>query len=190
MTPELTLSVETLPGLTVYGFASRRFEQRVPGAPRLRESSASTPPTSSAPPGRSTGPERASRATPTGRLELEASRREISEAFQLLLDTDVIDRVDALYLFPGDVADEVSGSFTIAVKADVAARLALLGGRVHGDGMTAGGTLPNDARYWVSSARVDVRPSGTSVAVRYRLLEQELGSRRRSPTGTTASRST
>jgi hypothetical protein len=40
--------------------------------------------------------------------------------------------------------------------------------------MTAG-ALPNDARYLVSSARVDVRPSGTSVAVRYRLLEQEFG---------------
>lgn len=31
VTPELTLSVDALPGLTVYGFASRRFEQRVPG---------------------------------------------------------------------------------------------------------------------------------------------------------------
>ena len=40
--------------------------------------------------------------------------------------------------------------------------------------MTAG-TISNDARYWVSSARVDVLPSGTSVSVRYRLLEQELG---------------
>ena len=29
--PELTLSVEALAGLTVYGFASRRFEQREPG---------------------------------------------------------------------------------------------------------------------------------------------------------------
>ena len=43
-----------------------------------------------------------------------------------------------------------------------------------GDGLTAGG-IANDARYWVSSARVEVRPSGTSVAVRYRYLSQELG---------------
>jgi hypothetical protein len=173
LTPELTLSVETLPWLTVYGFASRRFEQRVPGglasgivgidaADLVRATRALY----------RTGARLESHAA--GRLELEASRREVSEAFQLLVDADVIDRVDALYLFPGDVADEVSGSFTIAVKADVAARLAVLGGRVHGDGMTAG-ALPNDARYLVSSARVDVRPSGTSVAVRYRLLEQELG---------------
>ena len=110
----------------------------------------------------------------TGRLELEASRREISEAFQLLLDTDVIDRVDALYLFPGDVADEASGSLTFAIRENVSARLALLGGQVRGAG-TVAGTTSNDARYWVSSARIDVLPSGTSVSIRYRLLEQELG---------------
>ena len=45
---------------------------------------------------------------------------------------------------------------------------------VNGDGASFG-AIPNEARYWVSSARVDVRPSGTSVSVRYRLLEQELG---------------
>jgi len=171
--PELTLSVEALEGLTVYGFASRRFEQRVPdilvsGIVGIDEADLI----------------RATRALyragarleghSTGRLELEASRREISEAFQLLLDTDLIDRVDALYLFPGDVADEVSGSITFAVKENVATRLALLGGRVSGDGMAAG-TISNEARYWVSSARVEVLPSGTSVSVRYRLLEQELG---------------
>ncbi len=171
--PELTLSVEALEGLTVYGFASRRFEQRVPdilvsGIVGIDEADLI----------------RATRALyragarleghSTGRLELEASRREISEAFQLLLDTDLIDRVDALYLFPGDVADEVSGSITFAVKENVATRLALLGGRVSGDGMGAG-TISNEARYWVSSARVEVLPSGTSVSVRYRLLEQELG---------------
>ena len=171
--PELTLSVEALAGLTVYGFASRRFEQRVPGIPvsgivGIDDADLV----------------RATRALyragarfeghSTGRLELEASRREISEAFQLLLDTDLIDRVDALYLFPGDVADEASGSITFAIKENVSARLALLGGRVYGDGMAAG-TTSNEARYWVSSARVDVLPSGTSVSVRYRLLEQELG---------------
>ena len=43
-------------------------------------------------------------------------------------------------------------------------------------GSTTGtGTISNEARYWVSSARVDVLPSGTTVSVRYRLLEQELG---------------
>ena len=171
--PELTLSVEALAGLTVYGFASRRFEQRVPGI--LVSGIVGVDDADLV---------RATRALyragarfeghSTGRLELEASRREISEAFQLLLDTDLIDRVDALYLFPGDVADEVSGSITFAIKENVAARLALLGGRVYGDGMAAG-TISNDARYWVSSARVDVLPSGTSVSVRYRLLEQELG---------------
>ncbi len=173
VTPELTVSVEAADGLTVYGFASRRFEQRVPGAlaPGIVGIDAADL-------------VRATRALyragarleshAAGRVELEASRREISEAFQLLLDTDLVDRVDALYLFPGDVADELSGSVTFAVRADVAARLALLGGRVAGDGLVPGG-LPNDARYWVSSARVEVRPSGTSVAVRYRFLDQELG---------------
>jgi hypothetical protein len=171
--PELTLSVEALAGLTVYGFASRRFEQRVPGVPVSGIVGID-------------GADlvRATRALyragarfeghATNRLELEASRREISEAFQLLLDTDLIDRVDALYLFPGDVADEASGSVTFAIKENVAARLALLGGHVYGDGIEAG-TTSNEARYWVSSARIDVLPSGTSVSLRYRLLEQELG---------------
>ena len=172
VTPELTLSVEALEGLTVYGFASRRFEQRVPGifvsgivgiddADLVRATRALY----------RAGVHLESHST--GRIEVEASRREISEAFQLLLDTDLIDRVDALYLFPGDMADEVSGSITFAIKENVATRLALLGGRVYGDGLAA--ATSNDARYWVSSARVDVLPSGTSVSIRYRLLEQELG---------------
>jgi hypothetical protein len=171
--PELTLSLEALRGLTVYGFASRRFEQR--------ESGVSSPGIVGLD---ATDLVRATRAlyragarfesSEDARLDLEASRRELSGAFQLLLDTDVVDRVDALFLFPGDVADEVSGAVSFAVKADVAARIALLGGRVSGSGAWLG-SLPNEARYWVSSARVDVRPSGTSVSVRYRLLEQELG---------------
>lgn len=171
--PELTLSVEALAGLTVYGFASHRFEQRVPGARTFGIVGVDD-----------ADLVRATRALyrtgvrlgdqPTGRLELEASRRELSEVFQLLLDTDLIDRVDALYLFPGDVADEVSGSITFSVRENVAARLALLGGRVRGDGI-AEGTTRNEARYWVSSAHIEVLPSGTSVSVRYRLLEQELG---------------
>ncbi|MBK9967310.1 MAG: carboxypeptidase regulatory-like domain-containing protein [Holophagales bacterium] len=171
--PELTLSVEALAGLTVYGFASRRFEQREPGARTYGIVGVDD-----------ADLVRATRALyrtgvrlerhSTGRLELEASRREISEVFQLLLDTDLVDRVDALYLFPGDVADEVSGSVTFAVRENVAARLALLGGRVQGDGITEGEPR-NEARYWVSSARIEVLPSGTSVSVRYRRLEQELG---------------
>jgi hypothetical protein len=72
------------------------------------------------------------------------------------------------------VADELTGTVTVAVKADVAARLALQGGRVTGDGSMPG-SLRNEARYWVSSARFDVQPSGTSLAFRYRLLEQVLG---------------
>lgn len=173
LAPELTLSLDALSGLTVYGFASHRFEQRVPGA--LESGIVGIDAADLV---------RATRALyragvrfeshSTGRLEAEASRREISQPLQLLLDSDIIDRVDALYLFPGDVADELTGSFTLAVKPDVSARLALMGGRVRGDGLTAW-TLPNGARYFVSSARVDVRPSGTSVAVQYRRLEQALG---------------
>lgn len=171
--PELTLSLEPARGLTVYGFASRRFEQREPGllAPGIVGIDASDLVRATRSLYRA-GARIESHAA--GQLELEASRREISEAFQLLLDSESIDRVDALFLFPGDVADVVSSAVTFAVKADVAARLALLAGRVTGDG-TSFGAIPNEARYWVSSARVDVRPSGTSVSVRYRLLEQELG---------------
>ena len=171
--PELTLSVEALAGLTVYGFASRRFEQRVPGA--LASGIVGVDDADLV---------RATRALyragarleshSAGRLELEASRREISETFQLLLDTDLVDRVDALYLFPGDVADEASASITFAIKENVAARLALLAGRLYGDEMAAG-TTANDAHYWVSSARIEVLPSGTSVSLRYRVLEQVLG---------------
>lgn len=110
----------------------------------------------------------------TTRLELETSRREISDAFQLLLDSELIDRVDALYLFPGDVADEASGSFSFVLGPGLAARLALTTGRFRGDGALPG-ALRNEARYQVSSARIDVLPSGTAVSIRYRLLEQELG---------------
>ena len=81
----------------------------------------------------------------------------MGETYRLLLNPDFVDRIDSLYLFAGDVSDEASGSITFAIKENVAARLALLGGRVYGDGMAAG-TIPNDARYWVSSARVDVLP--------------------------------
>jgi hypothetical protein len=173
LAPELTLSFDALAGLTLWGFASRRFEQRFPGvvAPGIVGVD-------------SADLVRATRALyragtrlehhAIGRLEVEASRREISEAFQLLVDSDAVDQVDALYLFPGDVADELSGSLAFVVEADVAARLSLQGGRVGGDGVTAG-SLSNDARYWVASAHVDVLPSRTTVGVRYRLLEQELG---------------
>lgn len=178
LTPEMTLSLEAIRGLTIYGFASRRFEQSIdasltPGIVGIDASDLV----------------RATRAfyragarlegRHGNRFELEASRRQVSEALQLLLDTDVVDRVDALYLFPGDVADELSGTVVFAIRADVAARLGLLAGRVAGLG-SAAGTLVNGAHYWVSSARVEVRPSGTSVAVRYRFLDQETGTADRS----------
>lgn len=173
VTPELTLTFEALPGLTVYGFAAQRFEDADPSVIATGIVGIDA-----------TDLVRATRAHyrggarieshAAGRIEVEASRREISKAFQLLLDSEVIDRIEAVYLFPGDVAEELSGSVTFAVRSDVSARLALLGGRVRGDGLEAG-SLANDSRFWISSARVDVRPSGTSISVRYRLLDQELG---------------
>lgn len=173
LTPEMTLSLEALRGLTLYGFASRRFEQSLSGV--LTPGIVGIDPSDLVRATRSLYRAGARFEGKGGdRLELEASRREVSEAFQLLLDTDVVDRVDALYLFPGDVADELSGTIVVAIRADVAARLGLLAGRVSGYG-SAAGELVNDARYWVSSARVEVRPSGTSVAVRYRFLGQETG---------------
>jgi hypothetical protein len=173
LTPEMTLSLEALRGLTVYGFASRRFDQSVPGA--LTPGIVGIDPSDLV---RATRAVYRAGARVEGRggdrFELEASRREVSEAFQLLLDTDVVDRVDALYLFPGDVADELSGTVVFAIRADVAARLGLLAGRVSGIG-AGSSSVVNDARYWVSSARIEVRPSGTSVAVRYRFIDQETG---------------
>lgn len=173
VTPEITLSLDPVEGLTVYGFAARRWDDTLPGAPVY--GFVGIDPSDLV---------RATRALyrvgarlqshATGRIEVEASRREISEAFQLLLEDSIVDRVDALYLFPGDVAGEVSGSMTFSVRADVAAQLSVLGGQISGAGLVAG-ALPNEARYWLSSARVEVRPSGTSVAVRYRYLDQELG---------------
>ena len=172
LTPELTLTFEALPGITFFGFASQRFEKRDPAV--LAAGIVGLDATDLV---------RATRAHyragarieshSAGRIEFEASRREISQAFQLLLDSEIVDRIDALYLFPGDIAEELSGSVTFAVRADVSARLALLGGRLRGDGLAAG-SLSNDSTFWVSSARVNVGPTGTSVAVRYRLLEQEL----------------
>jgi hypothetical protein len=173
VTPELTLSLDPLEGLTVYGFAARRYDQSVPGAPVFAV--VGVDPSDLVRATRAlyrVGTRLTSHAT--GRVELEASRREISEAFQLLLDNSIVDRIDALYLFPGDVAGEISGSVTFALRANLAARLSLLGGQVSGDGWVSG-ALPNEARYWLSSARVEVQPSGTSVSVRYRFLEQELG---------------
>lgn len=173
VTPEITLSLDARENLTVYGFASHRWEQSLPGASLYGVVGLD--------------PSDLVRATRTlyrvgarlkshaaGHLDLEVSRREISEAFQLLLDNNIVDRIDALYLFPGDVAGEVSGSVTFALRPDLAARLSLLGGQVRGDGLGTG-SLPNEARYWISSARVDVGPSGTSVALRYRYLDQDLG---------------
>lgn len=173
VTPEMTLSLEALRGLTVYGFAARRFEQTVPGT--LTPGIVGIDPSDLV---RATRALYRAGARVEGRhgsrFEVEASRREVSEAFQLLLDTDVVDRVDALYLFPGDVADELSGTVVFALRENLAAHLGVVAGRVEGVGPEAG-ALRNQARYWVTSARFEVRPSGTSVAVRYRFLEQEAG---------------
>lgn len=175
LTPELTLSVEALKGVTIYGFASRRFEQRDPGAPLYGLVGIDAADLVRATRSHYRAGARVESADTSTSLQLEASRREISEAFQLLLDADLIDRVDALYLFPGDVTDEVSGSFSFIVTPGLAARLAVTGGRARGYG-GAPGALENDARYRVSSARIEVVPTGTAISVRYRLLEQELGS--------------
>lgn len=173
VTPEVTLSLDPVDGLTVYGFAARRWDQTVPGVPV--HGVVGIDPSDLVRATRAlyrVGARLTSHAT--GRVELEASRREISEAFQLLLDDGLVDRIDALYLFPGDVAGEVSGAVTFSLRPDLAARISLLGGQVSGAGLAAG-ALQNEARYWISSARVDVGPSGTSVALRYRYLDQELG---------------
>ncbi len=170
--PEVMLTFDRIPGLTVYGFASQRFEQRLEGS-----LAAGIVGVDAADLVRATralyraGARVESRTL--GRLDVEASRREISEAFQLLVDTDSIDRVDALYLFPGDVADDLSASLAFVADADVAARFSVQGGRVRGAGASAG-AFANEARYWVSSARFEILPSRTAVGVRYRLLEQAL----------------
>ena len=174
LTPELTVSLEALEGVTVYGFVSRRFAQRDDAAPL-----AGLVGIDAADLVRATRAHYRAGARVEGdggdtRLEVEGSHREISEAFQLLLDSDLIERVDALYLFPGDVANEVSGALRFSVGRGLAAHLSVLGGRARGEGL-ASGSQPNQARYWVSSARVELLPSGTAVAVRYRLLEQALG---------------
>ncbi len=174
LTPEITVSLEALAGVTVYGFASRRFEQRDPNAPLYGFVGIDTADLVRATRSHYRAGARLESGDRTTRLELEASRREISEAFQLLLDSDLLDRVDALYLFPGDIKDELSGSFSFVLGPGLAARLAVAAGRTRGEGEVPGALL-NQARYQVSSARVDVLPSGTAVSVRYRLLAQELG---------------
>ena len=174
LTPEITVSLEALAGITVYGFASRRFEQRDPNAPLYGLVGIDAADLVRATRSHYRAGTRIESGDGTTRLDLEASRREISEAFQLLLDSDLIDRVDALYLFPGDVTDELSGSFSFVLGPGLAARLAVTAGRARGGGELPG-TLLNEARHQVSSARVEVLPSGTAVSVRYRLLEQELG---------------
>ncbi|MHB8799334.1 MAG: carboxypeptidase-like regulatory domain-containing protein [Thermoanaerobaculia bacterium] len=174
LTPEITVSLEALAGVTVYGFASRRFEQRDPNAPLYGLVGIDAADLVRATRSHYRAGTRLESGDGTTRLELEASRREISDAFQLLLDSELIDRVDALYLFPGDVSDEASGSFSFVLGPGLAARLAVTAGRARGEGDVPG-ALRNHARYQVSSARIDVLPSGTAVSVRYRLLEQELG---------------
>ncbi len=174
LTPELTVSLEALTGVTVFGFASRRFEQRDPNAPLYGLVGIDAADLVRATRSHYRAGARLESGDGTTRLELEASRREISEAFQLLLDSELIDRVDALYLFPGDVTDEASGSFSFVLGPGLAARLAVTAGHVSGEGAVLG-ALRNEARYQVSSARIDVLPSGTAVSIRYRLLTQELG---------------
>ncbi len=174
LTPEITVSLEALAGVTVYGFASRRFEQRDPNAPLYGLVGIDAADLVRATRSHYRAGTRLESGDGTTRLELEASRREISEAFQLLLDSELIARVDALYLFPGDVTDEASGSISFVLGPGLAARLAVTAGRARGEGDVPG-ALRNDAHYQVSSARIDVLPSGTAVSVRYRLLTQELG---------------
>ncbi len=103
-------------------------------------------------------------------LELEASRRFLGDNVQLVLEPDAIDRIDSIYLLAGDVADELASSAVLEVARAVPARLSVQAGRVRGDhGLSV---VTNDATYLISGITFLLRPTGTSLGVRYRSWEQ------------------
>lgn len=169
VTPELLLAVEN-GGLRVYGFASRRFEQTV--AIGLATGVSGTDPGELAALSRSlykAGVRFESHGTT---LQLEASRRELGETYRLLLNPDFIDRIDSLYLFPGDTTDEVTGSATFRIDELVGGNLSVQTGRVVGSEFSPAGR--NEASYILASAGVHLASTGTSLGLRYRLVEQAL----------------
>ena len=175
VTPELTVRL-TGSALTLYGFASRRFESRLDeGLAPLYVGIDTGDLTRATQSLYRAGLRLAEGASAS--VDIEGSRRELRENVQLVLNPDFIDHVDALYLFAGDVADEVAGRATFRIGEGVPARLAVQYGRIEGDGV--GGGALHTATYVISSGSVEVGPTGTSLLVRYRLLDQQLSGNER-----------
>ncbi|MCK6682087.1 MAG: carboxypeptidase-like regulatory domain-containing protein [Thermoanaerobaculia bacterium] len=106
-------------------------------------------------------------------LLIEGVHREMASALQYLLERNMVEAVDALYLFQGDVMQELSASGTVRVGEAVHVRLALRGGTVAG-GPALDLSSTNDARFEQGEATFRVTPSQTDLAVRYRAIHQVL----------------
>lgn len=172
ITPELGLRLEAAQGLVLFGFASRRFERRDETAP-VRSFVGWDP--SEILFATSALYRAGFRITSQtmGTLEVQGTHRELGDNFQLILDPEMFERFDALVLLTGDRADELSSAIVLAVAPRLSARFSVQAGTVRGEHATA--ITRNEARYLVSGASFLVSPTGTSLGVRYRSWEQELG---------------
>ncbi len=171
--PELLLALEPSHGVRIYGAASRRFERTTD--PFVAQW------------GWTGGEEdflRLSRAVLRGGIRLdspsgdgftvEASHRQMGGTFRYLLDPDFFDRIDAVYLFPGDVVDEASASATFRLGEGVQGRLSGLGGRISGSGEPSAGIPSNEGSFGRGEAAVHIAATGTDLAVGYRVVFQSL----------------
>ncbi|MGZ5429125.1 MAG: hypothetical protein ACXWFS_08960, partial [Thermoanaerobaculia bacterium] len=172
VTPEFTLAIATRDGWKVYGFAARRFERSLdaemplPGEVGADEADLT----------------RRSRALYKGGLmwknadgesvSLEASRRELTGTYRLLLDPDFLDRLDSLYFFPNDIATDVSFGTSVRLGKALDGRVMVRAGKLSG---TRDGLISADEAAWgVAQTTIRIRATDTSLGIGYRVVTQSL----------------
>ncbi len=171
ITPEVTLTLHPSERWRVLVGASRRFERRLEDGLPDGQVSADEADLS-----------RISRMFLRGGIRydgpdgagflIEGSRREITGVQRLLLDPDFFERLDSLYFFPGDVATEISAALSARISRSLAARVGARVGRVTGERDAV--IRSDDATWSRAEAALLVNPTGTSVGVGYRLVQQIL----------------
>jgi hypothetical protein len=172
VTPELTLAIATRDGWKLYGFAARRFEERLDGDVLL--------------PGEAGTDEadltRHSRALYKAGLRwqssegenvsIEASRRELTGTYRLLFDPDFLDHLDSLYFFANDIATDLSFGATTRLGKALDGRVSMRAGKL--SGQREGMIQSDDATWGVAQAAIRVRATDTSLGMGYRVVMQSL----------------
>ena len=171
ITPEFTITLHPGSRFRIYASAARRFEQRQDDGTPWAQASADEADLSRISSSLFAGGLRYDAPAGTA-VVLEASRRNISGIYRLLLDPNFFERQDSLYFLPGDVATELSSSASGRIATGVEGRLSARLGRVAGQRDSS--IRADDASWAVASAGLHLLPTGTTVGVGYRVVSQTL----------------